>query len=295
MDNITISLEVLARLTSKSKAELSESLTTNSEDAENTLSQSDIDAKIQEAFKAKFEKIQTDAKGRSAKEILQSKEKELAEKYGVEKTSNIIELVDSIVTKQVGENSTKEITKEDALNHEVVKAAIAKLKKERDDLKTSIQERETKAQREQLMQKVREQAKTTLLGLNPVLSKDEAKKQKQINLFLSQFDSLDYEVKEDGSIVVLENGKPKQDADYNDITVSKLAQDLNLFDVSEDTGKKPTHTPPTGGDGGNHSFSKEDLTTNFTKKLNELGAKGDLAAIKNLNAARKEFEKTNTN
>lgn len=295
MDNITISMKALARLTEKSQAELTELLTFNSDDAENKPTQGDIDAKIIESFTPKFQKLIKDTKGRSAKEILEIKEKELAEKYGVDKTSDIVSLVENIITKQVGENSTKEITKEDALNHEVVKAAIAKLKKERDDLKTSIQERETKAQREQLMQKVREQAKTTLLGLNPVLSKDEAKKQKQINLFLSQFEGLDYEVKEDGSIVVLENGKPKQDTDYNDITVSKLAQDLNLFDISEDTGKKPTHTPPTGGDGGNHSFSKEDLTTNFTKKLNELGAKGDLAAIKTLNAARKEFEKNNTN
>lgn len=293
MDNITISLEVLARLTSKSKAELSESLATNSENAEDALSQSDIDAKIQEAFKAKFEKIQTDAKGRSAKEILNIKEKELAEKYGVSKTSNIIELVESIVTQEVGKNSTKEITKEDALNHEVVKAAISKLKSERDELKNSIKQAEQKAVRDALMSKVRAKAKETLLSLNPVLSKDEAKKQKQINIFLSQFDSLDYQVKEDGSILVLENGKPRQDTDYNDITVSKLVNELNLFDLSNDTGKKPTAQPPKGGDPVTHNFSKEDLTTNFSKKVRELGSKGDLQGVKNLQKAREQHLENN--
>lgn len=292
MDNITISLKALARLTEKSQAELTELLTFNSEDAENQPTQGDIDAKIIDSFTPKFQKLIKDTKGRSAKEILQIKEKELAEKFGVSKTSDLMSLVDSIITKQVGENSTKEITKEDALHHEAVKAVINKLKGERDDLKKSIQEREQKAVRDNLMSKVKAKAKETLLGLNPVLSKDEAKKQKQINLFLSQFDSLDYEIKGD-NIVVLENGKPKQDADYNDVTVSKLVSDLNLFDVSTDTGKKPTAQPPQGGDGSTHNFSKEDLTTNFSRKMNDLAAKGDLKGIKLLNAARKELEKTN--
>jgi len=293
MDNITISLKALARLTEKSQAELTELLTFNSEDAENKPTQGDIDAKIIDSFTPKFQKLIKDTKGRSAKEILEIKEKELAEKYGVSKTSDLITLVDNIVTEQVGKNSTKEITKEDALNHPEVKAAISKFKSERDELKNSIKQAEQKAVRDALMGKVRAKAKETLLGLNPVLSKDEAKKQKQINLFLSQFDSLDYQVKEDGSILVLENGKPRQDADYNDITVSKLVNELNLFDLSNDTGKKPTAQPPKGGDPVTHNFSKEDLTTNFSKKVRELGGKGDLQGVKNLQKAREQHLENN--
>jgi len=293
MDNITISLKALARLTEKSQAELTELLTFNSEDAENKPTQGDIDAKIIDSFTPKFQKLIKDTKGRSAKEILEIKEKELAEKYGVSKTSDLITLVDNIVTEQVGKNSTKEITKEDALNHPEVKAAISKFKSERDELKNSIKQAEQKAVRDALMGKVRAKAKETLLGLNPVLSKDEAKKQKQINLFLSQFDSLDYQVKEDGSILVLENGKPRQDADYNDITVSKLVNELNLFDLSNDTGKKPTAQPPKGGDPVTHNFSKEDLTTNFSKKVRELGSKGDLQGVKNLQKAREQHLENN--
>lgn len=293
MDNITISLKALARLTEKSQAELTELLTFNSEDAENEPTQGDIDAKIIDSFTPKFQKLIKDTKGRSAKEILEIKEKELAEKYGVSKTSDLITLVDNIVTEQVGKNSTKEITKEDALNHPEVKAAISKFKSERDELKNSIKQAEQKAVRDALMGKVRAKAKETLLGLNPVLSKDEAKKQKQINLFLSQFDSLDYQVKEDGSILVLENGKPRQDADYNDITVSKLVNELNLFDLSNDTGKKPTAQPPKGGDPVTHNFSKEDLTTNFSKKVRELGSKGDLQGVKNLQKAREQHLENN--
>jgi len=293
MDNITISLKALARLTEKSQAELTELLTFNSEDAENEPTQGDIDAKIIDSFTPKFQKLIKDTKGRSAKEILEIKEKELAEKYGVSKTSDLITLVDNIVTEQVGKNSTKEITKEDALNHPEVKAAISKFKSERDELKNSIKQAEQKAVRDALMGKVRAKAKETLLGLNPVLSKDEAKKQKQINLFLSQFDSLDYQVKEDGSILVLENGKPRQDADYNDITVSKLVNELNLFDLSNDTGKKPTAQPPKGGDTVTHNFSKEDLTTNFSKKVRELGSKGDLQGVKNLQKAREQHLENN--
>lgn len=293
MDNITISLKALARLTEKSQAELTELLTFNSEDAENKPTQGDIDAKIIDSFTPKFQKLIKDTKGRSAKEILEIKEKELAEKYGVSKTSDLITLVDNIVTEQVGKNSTKEITKEDALNHPEVKAAISKFKSERDELKNSIKQAEQKAVRDALMGKVRAKAKETLLSLNPVLSKDEAKKQKQINIFLSQFDSLDYQIKEDGSILVLENGKPRQDADYNDITVSKLVNELNLFDLSNDTGKKPTAQPPKGGDPVTHNFSKEDLTTNFSKKVRELGSKGDLQGVKNLQKAREQHLENN--
>lgn len=293
MDNITISMKALARLTEKSKAELVELLTINSDDAENTPTQGDIDAKVIEAFSPKFQKLIKDTKGRSAKEILQIKEKELAEKYGVSKTSDLITLVEDIVTKQVGNNSTKEITKEDALNHEVVKAAIAKLKGERDELKNSIQKAEQAQKRNQLMSKVKAKAKETLLALNPVLSKDEAKREKQINLFLSQFDSNDYEVKADGSIVVLENGKARQDTDYNDITVSRLVNDLNLFDISNDTGKAPTQNPPKGGDNAGSVFTKEDVTTNFHKTLQGLSAKGDLKGIQELKEARKKITDNN--
>jgi hypothetical protein len=233
MDNITISMKALARLTEKSKAELVELLTINSDDAENTPTQGDIDAKVIEAFSPKFQKLIKDTKGRSAKEILQIKEKELAEKYGVSKTSDLITLVEDIVTKQVGNNSTKEI------------------------------------------------------------SKDEAKREKQINLFLSQFDSNDYEVKADGSIVVLENGKARQDTDYNDITVSRLVNDLNLFDISNDTGKAPTQNPPKGGDNAGSVFTKEDVTTNFHKTLQGLSAKGDLKGIQELKEARKKITDNN--
>ena len=155
---------------------------------------------------AKFATEKTSQYNRGIKEGAGKIEKEIKEKYGVESDVIGVELVDSIVAKQL-EEATQAGAKDISKHPEYIKlqADIDKKLKERDkDWQTKMDQKDNEFRTEKLFSKVRDRALANLDSRKPILPTDPKKAQVWKETYLNDLKGYNYQESDDGSPVVLD-------------------------------------------------------------------------------------------
>lgn len=155
---------------------------------------------------AKFTTEKTSQYNRGIKEGAGKIEKELKEKYGVESDDIGVELVDSIVLKQV-EEATKAEKKDISKHPEYIKlqTEIDKKLKERDrEWQGKLEIKDKEYQTEKLFSEIRDKALTNLDSRKPILPADPKKAQVWKETYLNELKSYNYQKSEDGMPIVLD-------------------------------------------------------------------------------------------
>ena len=199
-----------------------------------------------------YNKAYDDAK----KKILPKEEKKLAEEYGIELNGQkLTELVAAIVDTQVAAKSG-EVNDETVKKHPLYLAIERKAREELDAATTAHEQALTDLKngyaRKETLGTVKTNARGIFMGLNPVLSEDPTKAENQVNRFLQQFESFNYQ--QDGNTWILldEEGNRLEDDHGQPITLNSKVSGLanSEFDFkkqSDKGGAGNTNTPGGGG------------------------------------------------
>jgi len=252
------------------------------------------DAELKRVEKEKLD----EGYNKGKKESLGVLENTLKDKYGVKESSKLgAELVEEIVTARVAAASKKgEITEE------LIKSTDFYLKESKEwdkkftDLKT---ENETKlkefenANKEKLtLESVRKKAIELFKGLNPILSEDAAKSERQIEQFVKEvLSGKKFKIEgegEDMTITILdEKGAPKKDSHGHLVkfedSIKNTATDLYDFKAAEDRDAPNNDTDKDKPKPGDKKDNKDKKWTGqvpktqdeYLKVVAELEKKGD--------------------
>lgn len=175
---------------------------------------------------------------RGQKEVASKMEAQLKDKFGVDSDLTGVELVDFILTTEL--EKVKGKGDEDITAH----PEYLKLKSESDRMlkakdkewQKKIEDLELKHARESMFSKVKERAFAELDNLRPILPEDAKKAQKWKEKYIEDFRAYDF-TEQDGTIVVLKDGKPLQDQHgYNKSfadLVKETAAEIFDFQTSE--------------------------------------------------------------
>jgi hypothetical protein len=209
---------------------------------------------------AKFTTEKTQQLNRGIKEGAEKIEKAIKEKYSVESELIGIELVDSIVVRQV-EDATKAGSKDITKHADYIKleASIDKKLKDRDkEWEGKLALKESEFKKEKLFEKVKDRALPSLDARKPILPNDPEKAQYWRTAYINELKSTNYQESDDGTPIVLDkDGNALKDSHGNPITFDefiKMKQDRMFeFPVAEgrsSPGNKPPDGKPGQGTGG---------------------------------------------
>jgi hypothetical protein len=164
---------------------------------------------------------------RGIKEGASKIENAVKEKYEIESDLVGVDLVDQLILKKVEEvktSSTKDITK----NPEYIKlqVSIDKQLKDRDKEWTAkLEAKEKEFVKTQLFEKVSKRGLVNLRKRNPILPSDPVKAQYWEDAYRSELSKRDY-LENGEDLVVLDNGKPLQNAHGNPISFDEFTNDI---------------------------------------------------------------------
>lgn len=232
-----------------------------------------FDAQKVDDLKSQINKAREEGIGRGTKESLTNFEKKLIEAFGLEDSnSKGIDLVKEIVQKHVSDKGGKQLTDEEVKRHPLFLDLEERRRKEIAETEQTWQskynELNSSIERNQKLSKVKQKVNEILTGLNPILPTSENARQNQLNQFLSQFESLNYQIEDDkGRIVILdENSSPLTDNHNNIIQFDSFVKEKasNYWDFKQHN----------GGSNGTGAGDADDTNTTFAtpKTLDELAA-----------------------
>lgn len=195
------------------------------------------------AFDNGFKKAQAD--------VSQQWEKMIREKFGVDSDKQGEELLDA---------AFQIVAKPPKSTDDQIKASplyVALERKYREDLEAATAEREkaleelkVEFQKSGYRNSAKSILKDRLLSRKPNLSKDPAKAEKMINVFLQQFDGYDFEPMDNG-FIPMKDGKRVENEHGHPITLETLSDTVanSFFDfqVQEDKGNGGNKNEPGGG------------------------------------------------
>lgn len=179
---------------------------------------------------AKFNSEKTQQLNRGIKEGASKVERELKEKYEVESDLIGVELVDSIVAKQV-EAAVKSGNKDISKHPEYIKlqADITKQLKAKDkEWQDKLEIREREFNKEKLFEKIKDRALVNLRKRNPILPSDPAKAKVWEDTYISELRSNNYQEGEDGIPIVLDKeGNVLKDKHGNTVTFDEFEKNVS--------------------------------------------------------------------
>ena len=206
-------------------------------------------SKAAEADSARIKKLKDDASSqhkRGLKEGASKVENELKDKYEVDSDLIGVELVDFILGEKIKETKSSD---EDITKHpEFIRSKLEfdKLLKAKDkEWQKKFEDQDVTYKKQFLFSKVKEKALVELDGLRPILPEDGKKAQRWKDKFVEEFQNFEYQ-EQDGTIVVLKEGKPLTDshgysksfADH----VKDTASDFFEFQASSDRSSPANRT-----------------------------------------------------
>jgi biotin-(acetyl-CoA carboxylase) ligase len=265
---ITLSIEDAARITGKSKEELLK--------GENPVQS------FTDAISEKFKKIQADAAAQSLRNGLEKREKELANKMGVDTYDNWDDLSNKIASKTVkNEGGNEELQKQiDYLSNQLNEHK-KQLKESRNETKAVKAEFESRA----MLTEIHQNTRAYIESLNLNLPDDPEKRDKLITRILNvEFAGKNFK-KTDGGFSVLDaNGNIIQDKELNAITPLQLAESAfrDIF-AEKQISQGKTQPPTPNGNGGAYVFTKDQLEPSnyfdLAQKFKNEGNKDALSAL----------------
>lgn len=176
-------------------------------------------------------------------------EQEIREAFGVESKAVGVDLIKDVLavgSKDDVKTHPEYIALERKLNSEYIpKEDYDVLKSEHDQFKTQVQ-------RDAMLGRVKNDAKSLFHSLNPVLSQDKRRAANQEAEFLKKFESFNFQIQDDGNHIILDSeGKRLTNENHNPVTFQGFVKDLTLsyFDVQEQppAGSSGQTTPPSQG------------------------------------------------
>jgi len=281
MDKIELNLEVIGRLAGKTGPEVVE-LLKNDESESGYLQGEALQSTIESLIGNKFKSIADQQRGRAKREVLTDFEKQIRSNFGV-KNNDLkgLDLVTHLIDS--ASNKTTELTPEAIKSHPFFRDAMKAKNEELQKLSADFEGFKTDQQRQRVRAEVERKAKSLLLGLNPVLSKNETIKSNQIKLFLQSLNG-NFTVDGDQIKVLNYNGDELLDSSYNAVSFDSFvkASAGNYFEFHEvDPNKrspndKTKHAPPNSN---GHTFPTFATTEEAAQYLRQL-KKTDLAKAK---------------
>lgn len=290
MDKIELNLEVIGRLAGKTGPEVVE-LLKNDESESGFLEGDALQSKIENIVGDKFKRISDQQRGRAKREVLTDFEKQIRQNFGVEKDDlQGLDLVKHLVNSK--QPQSPELTPEAIKSHPFFREAMKAKNEELQKISNDFEGFKTNQQRQQTRAEVERKARALLLGLNPVLSKDETRKSNQIKLFLSSLNG-NFKLDGDQIKVLNDNGEELLDNSYNPINFNSFVKSNagNFFDFHEvDPSKRsPTdksqHKAPNNEEKSYNfpTFASMDEAYKHLKTLKKEDTKKALAFAQNIN------------
>ena len=294
-DEKSILLNVASKYFNKTDEELVEMIYEKDEEGNLTVKEDAADILIGLDEK-RVQRIKEEANGQATKkfdegykkaqkEVLTKFEKDLREKFGLESDKNGLDLIDEIVsTASKGGDITEETLKTHPLYLKLEGKQKQAFDEKYESLKSEYEGFKTDIERKRAMQGVKAKAKESFLSLNPVLSEDKAKADKQIDLFLRGLDEYGYVV--DGDTFIVTKGDDRlEDAHGNPIKIEDFVADRakEYFDFKQQTDRQsPGNRSDVGG-----SAKKKITKEEYGKKIAEYEREGNFEAMSKL---RQEYE-----
>lgn len=246
-------LTTVYKMSDGEAAELLEKADGDDFDAEATL------ADLVGKDKARISKISTDkfdqGRNKGKADGLSALETQVREQYGIADDSvkglDLIKAVHAL---------DREKNKAGVTEDDVKKSpSYIALQKKLDDLAKDVDNRvnaakvevETKFDKERTLNKAKAEALKEFRLLNPVLSEDPKKAEKQEAIFLKELDGYDYDETEDGQFIIKKDDKALDDGHGNLVDfktmIKTTASTMFDFKQSQDRGAPGNITPPTPG------------------------------------------------
>ena len=228
-------------------------------------------ASLERGYKEKQTELHDKGYQKAQKEVLGKFEKQIKEKYGFETDKMGVDLVDDLISQaSQGKEKPQDIkTHPDYIKLErqlqtdfVPKSKYEEITGEFDNFKQNVE-------RNQVIGKVKEDARKVFRSLNPILSKDPKKAANQEAEFLSKLDTYDYQVQEDGNHVIIKNGNRLENDHKNPVIFSEFVKQKasDLYDFAEQS-EKGNSGVDGGGSGSGSSMAFKDYD-DFKSKYNK--------------------------
>ena len=188
---------------------------------------------------------------KAQKEVLSKFEKDLKAKFGLETDKNGVDLVDELL-KEVSRGG--DLTEESIKTHplylklesktkEAFEEKIKELSTQFDDYKNGVEKRNA-------LMSVKALAKQEFLALNPVLSQDPARAERQTNLFLKELEAYGY-IGDNDTYIITNGDSRLEDAHGNPIPfptfIKNKASEMFDFQVQGDRGSPGNTHAGAGG------------------------------------------------
>ena len=288
---VKLSYEQLGRLTRKDPTELKEQLTKANPDTGETLSQSQQFEVISNHMTGHFKAVVEESRNRGGKEIIKSKMRQLADKYGLDSSGDLEDLIQSIEQKTI--DSVKgDFSASDAFKMKEVSEKITTLQAALEAKENEIKSIKTGYQKEKVLSTVNSKAISILESKGAKFSTDPQIRERQIKAFTTMLSSKDYQILEDGEIQILnEDGLPLEDSNYNKIGFSDFVVKNSVVDFGDVINPKDIKAPNTklDEDGGFDGFTKEELD-NYSSIYMTLRGKGKHDRAARILEAGKKFK-----
>jgi hypothetical protein len=211
--------------------------------------------KADETRIADHKKENTNQYNRGLKEASTKLEKSIRDQFGVDSDKIGIELVEEVVLKEKAKVS-KADGEVDEKHPKIIelKSQHDKALKEKDkELAKKLEEQQTGFNKMKNVEKIKEMAWVEIQGKNPILPEDAKKATTWKNTFLREIEQGNYQINEDGTIVVLDKeGKPATDPHGHLISFNDHIVELSdrYFEFpAANTSRSSAGTPPPGQGG----------------------------------------------
>jgi len=226
---------------------------------------------------------------RGAKETMDKFEKSAKELYNVESVAQGIDLVKEIVN-SVSECNviTDDNVKKHPLYLELEKKTVSK--EVHDTLVSEFDDFKSNQDKTSRLSTIKRDVLAIFSNLKPIVSENQAVAQTRQRDFLGKFDAYDYEPKDDGNHLILQNGSRVEDKHGNAVKFEDFVKGIALlnydFKASDDKGNAGNRN---NGSGGSVDVPKDEK--DYLAKMNALMILGDREATVKLQKAWDESQK----
>ena len=240
----------------------------------------DKDAARVAAFTAKQTEHFNNGFAKAKSEVLGAFETDLKSKLKVTSDKKGLELVDEIIEQIKEANKKGDITPDDIMRSQTYKdlqtKAEADIKKATDELSQKLAAQETQQKKKETFETVKAKAKAALEAMKPILSTDPAKAANQMEWFFNELAQYEYEIKADGSITPMKDGKLVQNAQgYTrpmDDIAKEIAEKYYDFNAADPRGTPPGKgsDPAGAGAGAKVQLIKPTSRQNYVDQVNAI-------------------------
>jgi len=230
-------------------------------------------AAIKSQYKTEDE-LRDEIYGKAKREILTQSEKDLKTFFSVDSDKKGEELFKEINEKLNKSDGSKEITDDDIKKSPIYQNLLtskqADIDKVNAEWQTKLDETTKDFNHKNVFSVVQSRAKAIAKGLNPILSKDPERANKQLSVIDTYLQGYEFEVNGD-TIIAKKDGKILEDEHANAVTFKDLVTKITtgIFDIDEGKGGGGTgNDNDDDGDGGRKPNKKVTSEDELRERLN---------------------------